>query len=270
MSIRPTPEHGTRACYLRGCRQPECRNAHRAYCKRYRNKTFNTGALREDAQTAARHCRKLAAQGWSERQIAQAADCDDRLIHNLLHGISQKVNPGITNKILSARPQDTGEAALGLVDATGTIRRAQALVALGYQMKDIGAAINMTAKQISRTLQGHHPYVHGRTAQGMAEIYETWSKQPGPCGKTRRTAAQRGWHGPEAWDDDIDDPQAQPNAELHLSAKRLADERLADIVRLASAGTTPEQIAARTGLSRDYVRDRLKAERPITLLELTA
>jgi transcriptional regulator with XRE-family HTH domain len=269
---RPIPDHGTRACYLRGCPRPECSAAHRAYCKQYRNKAYQHGALRDDASQAATHCRKLSAQGWSERQIADAAKCSPRLVHNLITGAQANVNPGITAKILAARPSASHASGKTYVDSTGTVRRGQALVAIGYQIKDIAAALGMSADPLSHTLHGQRKLVRAYTAQRMTAIYDTWSQQSGPSQRARQFAHRHGWHGPAAWDD-IDDPNEQPegdlpNAELDRfeEAKRRRDE----VLLLADAGVLKAEIAARVGISQCRIEEILREHRPVLVRQIKA
>lgn len=265
---RPMPEHGTRARYMRGCKCEPCYEANGRYCKAYRTHAHRTGgkSKRLDPAPVTRRIHYWESQGYSHSQIARAAGVARRVVDAHAKGELPSINPDSARRILAVRLDDSAIPDYLPVNAVGTMRRLQALAVVGHRVKDIAAASGHMPGALSKILNGHCTGVRGATAQDIAAVYETWQYQPGSCERTRRRAAREGWHGPDAWDDNIDDPTAQP--EIPLSAREQAQQRTTDIVLLATAGATPEQIAARTGLSVDYVRDRFKAELPTTYREL--
>lgn len=271
---RPMPEHGTRARYMRGCRCTDCFNANGRYCKAYRTRAHRTNGQpkRLNPAPVVTRIHYWENRGYSHSQIAAAAGLARRVIDAHAKQQLKTINPDSAHKILAVRLDNSAIPDYLPVDATGTIRRLRALSTGGHRLKDIAAEAGHMPGALSKILNGHAQHVRGTTANDIARVYKAWKDKPGPCKRTRLRAEREGWHGPLAWDD-IDDPNASPEPdadEVELSVKERAQERLADIVLLASAGATPAQIASRTGLTRDYVRDRLKAERPTTLLELTA
>lgn len=266
---RPMPEHGTRARYMRGCRCTDCFAANGRYCKAYRTAAHRTGApKRLDPTPVVMRIHYWEQRGYSHTQIAKAAGLARRVIDAHAKGELKTINPDSARRILAVRLDDSAIPDYLPVDATGTMRRLQAMSVLGHRLKDIAEATHHWSNALSKILNGHSAGVRGSTAQDIAALYETWQHQTGPCKRTRLRAEREGWHGPEAWDDNIDDPQAKP--ELPLTPRQQAQQRIADIVLLATAGATPDQIAARTGLSVDYVRDRFKAELPVTYRELAS
>lgn len=261
---RPMPEHGTRARYMRGCRCTDCYDANGRYCKAYRTHAHRTGGLSKRLNPApvTRRIRYWESQGYSHGQIARAAGVARRVVDAHAKGELPSINPDSARRILAVRLNDSVIPDYLPVNSVGTVRRLRALAVLGHRVKDIAAASGHMPGALSKILNGHSTGVRGATAQDIATVYEAWQHQAGPCERTRRRAAREGWHGPDAWDDNIDDPAAEP--ERPLTARQQAQQRTAEIVLLATAGATPEQIAARTGLSVDYVRDRFKAELPTT------
>lgn len=105
-----------------------------------------------------------------------------------------------------------------MVDATGTRRRLQALVAFGWTYPQIGEHLGVSGGAVYRLLTRTGP-VQRRVAAKVTTAYRTLAVTPPPA-KTRtekrnvayaRTVArQHGWPSPAAWDDDIDDPSAAP------------------------------------------------------------
>jgi hypothetical protein len=131
-----------------------------------------------------------------------------------------------------------------LVDATGTIRRLQALVFNGFTYPEIAEELG-----VDRTCVGHlihdRPTVHRRTAAAVAALYDRWSMTipvdddvPRGRGQVRVHERQRGlarrhgWAGPLAWDDDtIDDPTAAPHGVYVATRPRTeVDEAVVDLI----------------------------------------
>lgn len=102
------------------------------------------------------------------------------------------------------------------VPDTGTVRRLRALCALGYTCADLAPHLGVTAGRVSQITAGRQQQVTRDTATAVRRLYDQFSMQlpDHPAwllGRTRRTAAAKGWVPPLAWDDhEIDDPDARP------------------------------------------------------------
>lgn len=98
------------------------------------------------------------------------------------------------------------------LDATGTARRIQALVYLGYTFGEIGAELGVS-HDVARHYAVSRATVRTATAQKVDALYERWSMTPAPESRrakyARTTAARNGWVPPLAWMD-IDDPAERP------------------------------------------------------------
>lgn len=149
------------------------------------------------------------------------------------------------------------------VDATGTRRRVQALVAIGWPMSQQSARLGMERSSVHAMTR--HTWVHLDTAAKVTALYDELSMVPGPNNRARLQAKKRGWAPPLAWaEDEIDDPTARPNIGTHqprsfdeVAVQRAmhADrvplrpvERTAAVRRLTAAGLSAAQIAARLGI----------------------
>jgi hypothetical protein len=137
-----------------------------------------------------------------------------------------------------------------LVDATGTRRRLQALIAIGWPRRALAERLGTRPANILRQRR-----VRAGTARRVARVYDQLSMTPGPDPRCAEAARRRGWAPPLAWDDDqIDDPRAQPAAPLgEPAADEVAVDRalaarsirgLAEPDRLAAAARAREQGAA--------------------------
>jgi len=97
-----------------------------------------------------------------------------------------------------------------LCDATGTRRRLQALVAIGWPTAALAARLGIPPTEVSRLC--HHAHrVYPHTAARVAQLYTQLSMHPGPSRRARRRGEVASWAPPLAWDDNtIDHPAATP------------------------------------------------------------
>lgn len=269
-----TTRHGERRCYLQGCRRDECSQANYRYLARYRLDRARGTRRRVPATPVAQHVRQLAAEGWSHKQIGAAANCLPRIITSLSAGDYQTIRSDLAARILAARPHIDLVPPRSYVNAAGTIRRVQALIAIGHPLKAIAAECGMTKTALGRVVNYGHERITARHATAVSALYRRWSDQPGTNTRARNRAAAAGWKDPLWWEDmgHIDDPGFDPaTAERDLNRDQLAAHRRAEIAHLHSFGLTEETIAARLGLALSTVhaitaelrtgqrRDRTKA-----------
>jgi hypothetical protein len=80
-----------------------------------------------------------------------------------------------------------------LIDSTGTIRRIQALVALGWPMAVLGERRGVTGRNLHRLLS--QTRVHRDTAANIAALYDELSMTIGPSQRSRYLARGNGWAG---------------------------------------------------------------------------
>lgn len=263
------PPHGTTARYHAGCRCQACVAEHSRYCKTLAYETHTRGPRTASVELAAAHLQRLSDQGWSWDQIAQAANCNARTISKIQRGEQKKASHEMIRRLLAADPTRLGQEPRGLICSIGFRRRGRALIAIGHNNQRIADALGMSPVVVSRLLTHDAPTITATTAAAMTRLYDEWSTTPGPSKRAVTVAAQRGWHGPDAWDD-IDDPNAEPNQVILLDAVELNEERSAEVRLLAGAGNTFEFIAHRIGISPSGVRKILARDYPNLYLELTA
>ncbi len=108
-----------------------------------------------------------------------------------------------------------------VIDGTGTRRRLQALVAIGWPGPAIAERIGFDQAMVMRLY--HASRVNVATATAVRELYRQLSDTPGPSWRSPHRAAANGWVPPIAWDDDtIDDPEVSPS--LGSPADDIVDE----------------------------------------------
>ncbi|WP_181312486.1 hypothetical protein [Nocardioides campestrisoli] len=100
-----------------------------------------------------------------------------------------------------------------LIDSIGTVRRLQALCALGWTGPQLGARLGVTPARVGHLVSGRWTQVHRDTAAKVAALYDELSmtvpQDPKVLRPTqiriharqRRLAAAKGWAPPLAWDD---------------------------------------------------------------------
>lgn len=255
----PASHAPSRACYLRGCRQPACKNADYRYMSALRLDHHRGVRRRTDATQTRHHLERLTAAGWSYAQIARTAGIAHRTVGvaTTATSVSTQTARSILNIPIGPPPADTRD-----VDATGTIRRVRALIAIGWPLAHLAPRFGLYVTALGRITNGQTEHVRATTADTIALDYRHLARLPGPSSRARRHAATRGWHGPAAWDDrTIDDPQASPDVdgpELVLSRDELAALRREEILHLAGYGATPDEIAARLGVGVSTVTGILR------------
>lgn len=164
-------------------------------------------------------------------------------------------------------------------DATGTLRRLNALAAAGWSATEIGNHLGQSPKvtnklRIKAMQQGR---VHVDTAQRITYLYEQlWHQTPTGRYQERviRHAQRMGWAEPWQWEGlDMDDPNASPcsstagaideiaveRAMRGYPTKLTKQERAEAVMRLADAGYSIRQIAERLRIAERTVLRRKAA-----------
>lgn len=220
-------EHGTPQAYvLDQCRCLPCAASNRAYEKdRNRQQAYGRWNGLVDAEPARRHVRALMAAGMGLKSITEAGISAGTLT-KLLYGHpnadgtrrppARRIRPETAEKILAVQLQIASGAQ---VDATGTVRRVCALVALGWSQSKIAARLGIT--RVNFWLATEPPVtVTARTARAVAVLYDDLSMTLPPtsthrdriaASRAKHYAAARHWLPPLALDDDrLDDPAYEP------------------------------------------------------------
>lgn len=227
-------EHGTRARYVWGpdedgvagrpCRCPACSLANSAYnAHRERMKAYGREPY-VDAEQARQHVRMLSAYGIGWRRAAELAGVSQGSMGKLLRGgpggspASRRIRPGTEARILAVRPSPDLLGAAALVDATGTRRRLQALIAAGWSKQKLASRLGAGPQNFGAMME--RPQVTAATARAVTALYGELQytlpphedyRDKSAWNRARGYAAARNWPPPGAWDDDIDDPAARPH-----------------------------------------------------------
>ena len=242
------------------------------YCKQWRVQTARNGKLRVPCEPAAARILDWLAQDYSLRQIAAATHCNRRTIGDIASGRHTTCHRSTVHKILTATLGTSNIPDHQPVDATGTRRRLQALIAIGHSPISIARELAHSPGALSKVVNGHYPMVRQTTAKAVAALYREWSARPGRCVRSRNRAIADGWHGPLAWNN-IDDPAEIPEPEDIAEATNRNELALAcrqEVLHLARYGTPTHEIAVRVDRSETTVRELLRKTNPALLNAISA
>jgi hypothetical protein len=254
--------HGTRTAYVVDkCRCRPCTDAasadERTRSRQHAFGRYDSG--RVDADPVRAHIQYLMDNGISVKRIAALTGLSLSTVGSIRWGRTERghapyprVMKTTAEKILALKPALEHMAPNSFVDSTGTLRRIQALVAIGWSQARLGRHLGIEAGNFWTFM--HADQCTARRALAVRDLYEQcWNKpQTGTdwhskaaATRARNLAETRGWLPPMAWDDDtIDDPEATPDLG---SRDKLRDTIGDDVEFLASTGATREEIAERLG-----------------------
>ena len=187
-------------------------------------------SVRVPAAPVRAHYEALLAAGMSRNQVSRISGVKPDQLDNLLRPRKDRgdqpariVFRRTADRILAVpvpAPHEVWRwAADGQrVDPTGTARRLQALVALGYSQRSLAARLGVHEANLPQTVNGTRLATAG-LARKVAALFDELQLVPGDSVRARNTAKRRGWVPPLAWDEDsIDDPAAVPQIDADEDA----------------------------------------------------
>ena len=241
---------GTPTCYrAHACRCTECRQAGNAYGKR-----SHAGLTRRiPSHLIVCHLERI---GITDRDASRRSGINYTSIARIRNGTVATVRQDTARKLLALT---AGPANSGTIPAIGTVRRLQALAALGYTSEQIATHSGIPHGYVRKLMQATRPTVNVATATRVLHSYDALAMKTPPAGwvadRQRRQAAGKGWPPPLAWDDDeIDNPNARPNlGEGH----NVWGSPLENVEWLAETGEKLPGIARQLGKTEDSIKTLL-------------
>lgn len=229
-----------------------------------------------DAEPARAHIVALREQGLSTRTISRLSGVSMKAIASLIWGVEGRpptahVRQDTADRLAAVDPRLELLAPLNMVSATGSRRRLQALVAVGWPLRRLAIEMPTTNSWVGKLARGRVTRVRVSTARKIRALYDRlWDVAPAAgtprerraVTMARQAAAERGWAPPMAWDD-IDDPAAEPQGAGYTPARgKLPDA--SEIAFLVAGGDSVEVLADRYETSVDSVRQRLHRAKETT------
>lgn len=219
--------HGTRVAYVKDhCRCTECTAANSAASRAaHRAQTFGRWQPFVDAGPVRDHIRALRATGIGVQRIAALAGIATSHVRALADaGTHEKppirrVRPGTAQRVLNVSVKTASRAPRSRIDATGTRRRLQALIAIGWTEQQLASLLHRSTSSLHRSMNSQS--VAAQTATDIDALYQRlWNTRPPQKSDAEREAAHsarahaatRGWLPPLAWDDINTDPEPRPDA----------------------------------------------------------
>jgi hypothetical protein len=221
-----TREHGNAKYHLELCRCPVCWRAARDYeSNRRRAIAYGRWQPFVDAEPVRAHVRALGEFGIGWMRVAALSGVPRGSVSKLLYGDpqwgmgpSKQLRPKNAAALLAVEPTLDNLGGAVAIDATGTRRRLQALVAGGWPQARLAVRLGMDPGNFSAAINSQQVKV--RTVRAVRALYdELWCADPREHGvgnqaysRARNHAQARGWAPVGCWDDDsIDDPAAFPD-----------------------------------------------------------
>lgn len=161
---------------------------------------------RDQHERARLHLLTLTAAGWSLRAIAGATGVPATVLSRYRRGLEQH-RYDVPVKVLAvdatAIPRTPSKGTTEpFVSRVGTVRRIQALLAMGWRHQDINERLGAVRTNRSALLlaqQGR--WVTRSTHDRVAAIYRELANRRGPSERTRARARKLGYATPAQWDD---------------------------------------------------------------------
>lgn len=286
-------EHGTRKAYvLDRCRCQSCTAANRFEAQR-RRKAIAYGRWQGlvPAGAAREHVQQLRSVGISLQRIAILSGVGYGTVARLAYGNPSSPPPPTervrhdTEQRLLNLPVGAGSVPAGArVEATGSRRRLQALIAAGWPLATLALRLGRRPGNLRRTMNAN--LITDASARRISTTYDELRNVPPPghtaverarASRARVTARESGWLPPWAWDDidgDTDD-LAMEQDELEGSLDEVAIEQVIRgesirltraerdevITRLTNRGLSARRIADLIGTSSRNVVRRRAAQR---------
>lgn len=268
MTTRPLPAHGTTARaygspgYRKPCKCAPCREARRRHQKRIRvNRELGRSPFTDPAPAQA-HLKQIhRTMPW--KALVAATGLEVSNLMKIYNGERTKIRHETEAKILAVVAPEIGGPGQ-CIDATGTIRRVQALAYVGHAYSTIARVAHTSPSRIMLIANGRQATVRRAIADRLATAYQQLAYQPPRRNKhtsrTRNVAREKSWHGPLAWADNIDDPSAKPEkAKPYKPVPKNGRDstRKAEIEHLYLLGESVAAIAKRLGANEKYTSDQL-------------
>ncbi len=272
MTAKTLPPHGSLYRHKAfGCNCEPCHQRGLDYQRnRYRRIGYGTWQPLVDAEPVRSHVAALRRAGASIPSIAAAAGISTAPLARLLYGVNGKrptarLRAESANAVLAVSIEDCALPDGARIDATGTRRRIQGLVAAGWPFTVLGPEIGIHNRPLGALARATAVTVGNasKVKVGCRRLTTYTPEQYGVPSQARsmarRVAEREDWMPLAAWDD-IDDPACEPDLGPDPSVNRneIGAYRRREISYLDSFGIPEHEIADRLGMARAYVHDLIR------------
>jgi len=158
-----------------------------------------------DAAPVRLHVKTLQDAGVGLLRISALTGVNRRILQRVTTGPSPQITRVNAAKLLAVSIPDAPHhmvAGRMRVDATGTIRRCQALVAFGYTRRDLAKRLGVKDNNVTRLFRAETGLVCASTAQRVENLFNQLQLTPGTSSRARNEGRRKGWLLPFDWDED--------------------------------------------------------------------
>lgn len=221
-----TPAHGTTSRYQGSrrndnwapCRCELCRGAWRRTAKKHELRRLRGIPSYAEPERVLAHIQRLLVANWTLVAIAREAQVGRRTLWNWMNGVHGGMQHAVALRVLALRPVPQIPQ---LVPAVGTVRRLQALAAMGWSLTWSGREAGISETYARALAAGRRSRVSVELAGRVDAVYRRHCMKPGPSKCAKTSALGNGWVTAVAWDD-IDEPAEKPYRPRLRSAYRPA------------------------------------------------
>ena len=192
----------------------------------------------------------------------------------------RRVRPEPAQRVLRIRADHANRAPRSHGVVTGTRRRLQALIAVGWPHDELAARLGRSSASLRRSMLSDS--VTAQTAQDVSALYEQlWDLRPpqstddqrAAADAARTLAAERGWRPPLAWEDIDTEPDPQPNTvpagtddldEVAIERALAGDGVRLEHLTLAEQHEVVRRLTERGKSIRDIAHQLATTKRPVS------
>ena len=166
-------DHGTRTCYVNGCRCQPCTQANTDYENR-RTRAIAYGRWHpfRPAGITVQRIDWLRREGMGLRTIADEAGTSRSVLQKIIRGETKQVRVETQMAVLAIEPTLDKLRPSALVDAAGTWRLVRRLVGVGFTKAEIGRWV--TRNPDAKALQLGGEKVSARAAMAVEDLHRRW------------------------------------------------------------------------------------------------
>jgi hypothetical protein len=220
-----------------------------------------------DAQPVRDHVHVLGARGIGQRRVCALSGVSLWSFRYLMYGApkrgfppSRKISADSYRRIMSVQVELDHIAALGKVDATVTVRKLEALAAMGWSQKYIASRMDIAPGNSGMLFR--RTKVSGFRARQVRDLFnELWDKRPerqdGYYYRQLRFAERQGFVTALAWNDieDRNEPHPKPYPLYRRTLHHTRADAMADVLFLRRFGESEHEISKRVHISPARLKD---------------
>lgn len=206
-------------------------------------------------RTTAETVQFLIDCGMTMQDIARDSGCHHNTVRNVRNP-DAPVAARTAKRIAAVRARMSSAT---VVPAFGATRRIRAAAAIGHTETAFAAQADLKLAYVSELAAALRPYITALTHDRIDNAYQALLTLPAPVGRgasrARNRARAAGWPTPDQWDNEIDNPDANPQTWLRSDNTRIAEDVIEDAEFIMhTTGANVKAVALRLGVARSTLQ----------------